>query len=853
MIPYHLRLRNFMSYGDEPVELDLTGVHLACLSGGNGNGKSALLDAITWALWGRSRAKREDDLVRLGATEMEVELGFACGGGQYRLLRKRTLRRSGGTAALELQALGEGGYSSITGGTINETQARVHDILKLGYETFINSAFLLQGRADEFTVKPPSQRKAVLAEILGLEEYERLSQRARDLAREGNGKVTGLRERVATVEADLAQRPRLHAELVGLEDRRADAAAAVRAAERALWEAQAERQSLEGERKALKEAQGALAERDREIDTLCKRRDAALLKVQDADRLLVNEQRIVAEAAELRRLRAELADMVVRAGQARELERPVTRLESEIEAEAAHLRSEIKAALTDAQRSARAAATVPLLQRQVEEYSGAEARVPAVETERAARVDKEQALRAEVATLRAANTHLDAEMKPLRERIKLLKEPGAACPVCGKAMDETERQRIHDRYIADGVEKRDTLKRNETRVAEITARLDELVREVARLDATLAALRKNTYELGMARERLTAADEAATVEREARARADVAQRSLDDGDYAHQARARLVDAQARVRAIGYDAGRYQALQKRVETLETTQSAEAELATARERRANALSEIAAVEADLARRQGEQVERLAAVAALRAVLAGLPEVEARLAACSQALDDRRRAEKSLNDRVTGLSVRLQQLDEQEEQLRGKRAALAAAEQEADAYAELGRLFGKAGIQAMLIDNALPELEQGANRILARMSDSGMQVQFATQTQGSKGDLLETLDIKIADARGTRPYEMFSGGEAFRVNFAIRIALSQLLAERAGTQLRMLVVDEGFGTQDSQGREQLVEAINSISADFERIIVVTHIDELKDMFPTRIDVVKGLDGSQVTVTAA
>jgi len=66
-------------------------------------------------------------------------------------------------------------------------------------------------------------------------------------------------------------------------------------------------------------------------------------------------------------------------------------------------------------------------------------------------------------------------------------------------------------------------------------------------------------------------------------------------------------------------------------------------------------------------------------------------------------------------------------------------------------------------------------------------------------------------------------------------------------------MLVVDEGFGTQDSQGREQLVEAINSISADFERIIVVTHIDELKDMFPTRIDVVKGLDGSQVTVTAA
>jgi exonuclease SbcC len=62
--------------------------------------------------------------------------------------------------------------------------------------------------------------------------------------------------------------------------------------------------------------------------------------------------------------------------------------------------------------------------------------------------------------------------------------------------------------------------------------------------------------------------------------------------------------------------------------------------------------------------------------------------------------------------------------------------------------------------------------------------------------------------------------------------------------------LVIDEGFGTQDAQGRQLLVEAINSIQDDFERILVVTHIDELKDMFPARIDVVKTLDGSRVSV---
>ena len=94
------------------------------------------------------------------------------------------------------------------------------------------------------------------------------------------------------------------------------------------------------------------------------------------------------------------------------------------------------------------------------------------------------------------------------------------------------------------------------------------------------------------------------------------------------------------------------------------------------------------------------------------------------------------------------------------------------------------------------------------------------------------------------------MFSGGEAFRANLAIRIALSKLLARRAGAQLQTLIVDEGFGTQDAQGRERLVQAITSIQDDFERVLVITHIDELKDHFPARIDVVKTESGSQISL---
>ncbi len=113
-----------------------------------------------------------------------------------------------------------------------------------------------------------------------------------------------------------------------------------------------------------------------------------------------------------------------------------------------------------------------------------------------------------------------------------------------------------------------------------------------------------------------------------------------------------------------------------------------------------------------------------------------------------------------------------------------------------------------------------------------------------------MAETLDIQIADELGARDYEMYSGGEAFRINFAIRVALSQMLARRAGAHLRTLFIDEGFGTQDAAGRDRLVEAITAIQDDFDLILTITHIDELRDHFPVHIVVEKTPNGSRVNV---
>ena len=230
MIPVTLWLRNFLCYGEDVEPLDFTHLHLACLSGENGHGKSALLDAITWALWGKARAAT-DELVRIGTTEMEVDFEFLLEGSHYRVVRKRDgLRpRNRGQSSLELQVIIDGQAHALTENSLRATQAKIIELLHLDYETFINSAFLLQGRADEFTTKAPMERKQILADILGLSLYDEYESRAKEQARAKEIEARALTAQIDQWDRELAQRPTYEKELVEAEARATASAERVRA------------------------------------------------------------------------------------------------------------------------------------------------------------------------------------------------------------------------------------------------------------------------------------------------------------------------------------------------------------------------------------------------------------------------------------------------------------------------------------------------------------------------------------------------------------------------------------------------------------------------------------------------
>jgi exonuclease SbcC len=330
-------------------------------------------------------------------------------------------------------------------------------------------------------------------------------------------------------------------------------------------------------------------------------------------------------------------------------------------------------------------------------------------------------------------------------------------------------------------------------------------------------------------------------------------RRLAKEAFAEEERADLAAIGARLAAVAYDVAAHAAARARLGELASApdehrallqaESAVKPLADTLEENWRQREEATARVADL-RAQREEDRR--ALEALQAGGGDLRAAEAELA--------RLRDEMGHATRATGaMRQRVQVLDDQRrerERLHAEKTELAS---RVARLKDLETACGTNGVQALLIEMALPEIEEHANELLYRLSGGEMRVTFATQRK-RKGndDLIETLDIKIADGTGERPYENYSGGEQFRVNFAIRLALSQVLARRAGARLRSLVIDEGFGSQDPEGRQRLVEAINTVQSEFACILVITHIDELRDKFPVRIEVEKTPAGSQAAVVA-
>jgi exonuclease SbcC len=853
MIPIRLELRNFMSYGEDVPPLDLSGMRTFCLSGDNGHGKSALLDAITWSLWGESRAgkNKHDDLVRIGADEMSVGFTFEMDGQVFRVLRKRSKRAGGNQWELQQQT-SEGSWRPLTGNSAGETEKAIQKLLRMSYDTFINSAYLRQGQADQFVRQPPGKRKEILADILDLSRYDQLEAKAREKTRTAAAEATDLERDINGMDAELAHEPE-HQQAVDNLQAEFEALRVRQEALRTEWDSLRHRKSLLETQKQLADT---LTAQSRTLDAEIREFQA---EIGEAQKEIAHADQLIGRREEICRDHAALL----------ETQHQVERLTQDLDKwhrgrqMLAVAEKEWQVALHDVQRRTenaiaeheQALGRLRVYPQMKEDHNTLISRVAAVEPLTAQQRKAEQSLveaTERFQSLREEKARFEFQIGQWQERLEALSRQQGVCAVCNAPLTADRAARTCMEYETHLQEAQASLKSVLQDATGIKKERTAWQAEAASLQVQIEALTSDRIRLGQIEQRLLELEAIQKDLPNLQAAREQTEKTLAAADFAPELQAQIEKYRRGLQVLSTVEADHAAVRVRMAQLGDVARLYVQFEHAQASLAAAQGRLTRAETALEARRSSRAALEAQMASLQGVAAELAQLEAQL----KDIGDQERARNVQERAVTEQQIRHQQALERCVALKVQRTEtqqkLTATKKEHEIHQQLTNAFGKKGVQALIIENAIPELQQEANRLLERLTDGDMSLYFETLREGKskKTGPIETLDIKVSDNLGTRPLEMYSGGEGFRAAFALRIALSKLLARRAGARLQTLIIDEGFGTQDGKGREKLVEALNAIQEDFEKIIVITHIDELKDAFASRIEITKTPAGSQFTI---
>lgn len=897
MIFKKLTLKNFMSYAN--AEIDFAGIHVACLIGANGAGKSSLLEAITWTLWEEGRA-RTDELVKLGKDEMSCEVEFFMEDELYRVYRSRNkaLKNSQGKSNLEFQIFNsiENNWRSLSLSSTRQTQDLIIKTLKMDYPTFTNSVYLRQGKADEFTTKKPSERKQILSDILGLEMYDRLCEESRKRVKEIDQSISLDENLILSLKEKSLKEDEIK---VGIEE----ISSRLKSEEIELEKIKSNLEIKEKELnlKKEKEKQIQLLERSKEtqvslIQTLEKQLNNLKAKEDKCKQLIENKAQIEKDHAEYLKSKNTFEILGKEKESYTTLTLEKSKLESElkdkiqkIEKDLAVFKSKsierenLKLKLKEKMETESAFKNFfQRSQNEIKEFKNLQDKLLLIQPEAEKIKYDQKLLLSEIEKLEIKKNEIGKKIEVINKH-----DHSEPCPLCKSPIQD--KKKVIESYEKDlsDVEagknklnheiklKEDEVQKKRKEYSEIKEKINNYGKIIASLLPELSEIKKEKLDLSLVNNSVPAQavsffesqlevvrsdferikEQLLTVENEKLAY-DQEIKSLQEmslaGVVVKELTEKIKNISEQIVSIKFDQKSYDDLKNFIKEKEAIASTFNFLKQAEDDIG-----VLSVEKDelaLKIKSGlEEVNKIeASVKDSKKNIADLLSLSNEVSSIKLEKEKKDLTLREIRKEQTVKEQILKDINESKEIIKAKENKIQTSLSDRKYYDILEKAFSKNGIQAAIIETIVPEIEKEASRILSRLTENRMHIALKTQKEKKTGiGLIETLDIVISDEAGTRNYELYSGGEAFKVDFSLRLALSRLLTNRAGARLQTLIIDEGFGSQDSAGKERLVEVIKSIESEFELILVVTHIDELKESFPVQIQVSKDEEeGSKVIV---
>lgn len=852
MIPVNLKIQGFLSY-KELVDINFEQLHLASITGPNGAGKSSILDAMTWSLFGYARA-RNDQVINQQSETALVVMDFEY---EQQLFRVRRTKQLDKTQILEFYIRDQDAqqWRALTEHSVSDTQKRIQSTLRMDYDTFINASFFLQGKADQFTQLTPGDRKAILSNILGLEIWEQYLKKTKEIRKDLEFEKKRLESILFEIDKELADEEQLKIQLAQTQKDLVEKNKSKESHNLLIDQAKLLDSARVNAESQIKQQKSDIEKISSTLDKTRKRQHELSMQLEKLQNQVQNAAQIEENYKQWLQIRLELDELNKKSVVYQKAKQELINIQHEIDNEYKSLSTQKKFLDEKHIEIEQYKRTLPEIEQELAFFIKKQDEFSIFISNKQKLHEKIQNLQGEISARREKIRHLEHLNNEKREHLKEFRGAGPECPFCSQPLTQDHKQKYENLIIKEGVERKGIIEEENKLIEQFTKEINEARIELKKIEAienestltqnqiTERRVNKNHMQNSIDEWQKKQSSEYQTILQQ-----------LENRFFEEKYQSQMASLHQEIEEINFDEDKLSSFQQLENQLRGTEEKYRNLETARGKLEPITKQLTDLLGDIKNDEQELADKSEKLKKMQnefeKLYANLPDI----LQLKKELD-------SIDIELSQISRRLgadkQRLDTIERKKVDKEKIQAELDQLIVAisrYQKLEEAFGKNGVPALLIEQALPEIEAHANELLDRLTIGQLSIHFETQSEykdKKRQDKKETLDILINDANGhTRAYEMFSGGEAFRINFAIRLALSQVLAKRSGARLQTLVIDEGFGSQDHTGRSRLVETINQVKRDFSKILIITHLEELKDAFPGRIEVEKTPSGSQAEV---
>ena len=851
MIPLKLSIENFMCYQSNVPTLDFDLLHVSCISGENGHGKTAILDAITWVLWGKSRTRTQEELVNQKSDHMSVSLDFSIDSDKYRVARKFSKTSSQGKTELNFFLLNESEATSIMGNTIKDTQEKIIDVIHMNYETFINTSYLKQGNSDNFSKSTPSDRKKILSEVLNLEFYENISNQAKETSRQLNENLNKNNALLSLRKEDLLNPKEISKSLKNKRQQLTEIEDEIANLKQNMLDLQNQKTKLSViEQKQITNL-SLIQTNEKDIESLNDQVENWNKESIKFQKILQQTEKIQSNVIILNDYQKQVAELSETFSILRDLEKQQSEQKHSIDLEKQKKQIDLKT-LQETYRTLKTyqEITIPKIE---SDLKNAEIKLKDL-NKSIILLDKNLDLipeiNSKIALMEINNASLKNIMTDTRQKFDLLQTSNNHCPLCSQSLNEQTHMHIEMELKNLGQNSQEAFLNNQKEIDQYKDQISKIesenspqktvaLNEKPMIESEITLLKSKLEE---EKKKIINIHETAKIIEDLKL-------EISGDNFAKHHRAKLIEIDSQIQSLNYDPKIHTQLEQEISRLIPYLDLNSKLLESENNLKSLNSNITISQKKILEKKSQNSELYNQNSKIKKEITNFTNVDNLLISTSTKIDESSQSKQNLISEIIILERDLTKNQSIQNEVLQLETSLKSIQNELEIYQELSAAFGRNGIQALLIEQAVPEIQNNANELIEKLSENKMQI-LLNLTGGrldrQTGIPSEELEIKISDEMGIRNYETYSGGESFRIDFAIRIALSKLLASRSGAPLPILFIDEGFGSQDFRGQQTMIEAIQSIRNDFKKIIVITHVDSMKESFEEKIEVFKSPEGS-------